>query len=173
MAVYDLNTRYTAFVPGFLADCQGTLRGCLERICHCVNQLSEEQVWWRPQPQMNSIGNLLLHLAGNLRQWIVSGVGGAEDHRQRQAEFDQREMIPKGELLARLEQVIEECISVAGRQTEAELLRVRPVQHYETTGLTALFHAVCHLEGHAQEIVYITRLQLGEGYQYLWQPPGV
>lgn len=170
MAVYDLNTRYDNITKGFLADAKGTLRGCLERIDHCVKQLSEEQVWWRPNPKMNAIGNLILHLAGNLGQWIVSGVGGKPDHRQRQAEFDQRDPIPKAELMSRLSKVIGEAEEAVQKQTDAELLRVRPVQHYQTTGLTAIFHAVCHLEGHAQEIIYITRMILGEKYKFLWEP---
>lgn len=170
MAVYDLNTRHTNVVEGFKADAIGTLRGCLERIEHCVKQLSEEQVWWRPNPQMNAVGNLLLHLAGNLRQWLVSGVGGAPDHRRRQEEFDQRAPMPKAELLTKLRQVIEEAEAAVAKQTEAELLRVRPVQHWNTTALTAISHAVGHLEGHAQEIIYITRMLLGEKYRFLWTP---
>ncbi len=172
MAVYDLNTRYTNVGDGFKADAVGTLRGCLERIEHCVKQLSEEQVWWRPNPQMNAVGNLLLHLSGNLRQWLVSGVGGAQDHRKRQEEFDQRDPVPKAELLAKLRTVIEEAEAAVAKQTEVELLRVRPVQHWNTTALTAISHAVCHLEGHAQEIIYVTRMLLGEGYQFLWTPKG-
>jgi uncharacterized damage-inducible protein DinB len=170
MAVYNLNTRHTTIVQGFLADAADTLGGCRQRIEHCLKQLSDEQIWWRPQPAMNAIGNLILHLCGNLGQWIVAGVGGRPDTRQRQAEFDQREPIAKDDLLARLRKVIDEAIAAVGKQTESELLRVRPVQQWQTTGLTAIFHSVCHLEGHAQEIIYITRMLLGEKYQFLWEP---
>ena len=66
------------------------LAAALGRIAHCVGQLTDEQVWSRPTPAMNSIGNLMLHLAGNVRQLIVAGVGGEPDIRERQAEFDAR-----------------------------------------------------------------------------------
>src|SRR5262245_50700929 len=164
MAVYNLNTSYTNLTEGFKADAAGTLRGCLERIEHCVKQLSEEQVWWRPNPKMNAIGNLLLHLSGNLRQWLVAGVGGAKDERRRQEEFDQRAPIAKAERLAKLRTVIADAEAAVTKQTEADLLRVRPVQQYETTALTAIFHGVCHLEGHAQEIICMTRMIVGDKY---------
>ena len=67
----------------------------LGKIEHCVNQLTEEQVWWRPDESQNSIGNLILHLRGNLRQWIVSGLGGAKDERNRPLEFSERDSVPK------------------------------------------------------------------------------
>src|SRR5258705_9373907 len=71
----------------------------LPKIERCVEKLTDEQVWWRPNPESNSIGNLLLHLCGNARQWIVCGLGDATDERQRQTEFDAREGIPRDELL--------------------------------------------------------------------------
>ena len=78
------------------------LAAALGRIAHCVGQLSDEQVWSRPAPSMNSIGSLMLHLAGNVRQLIVAGVGGASDVRERQAEFDTRGPIAADELLGKL-----------------------------------------------------------------------
>src|SRR5436190_24194559 len=74
----------------------------LPKIERSVEKLSDEQVWWRPNPESNSIGNLLLHLAGNARQWIVCGLGGEADERQRQTEFDAREGISRDELLQKL-----------------------------------------------------------------------
>src|SRR3954452_23792908 len=59
----------------------------LHKITHCMLQLTDEQVWQRPRPEMNSVGNLITHLCGNLRQWIISGVGGSPDVRNRPAEF--------------------------------------------------------------------------------------
>src|SRR4051812_33450757 len=78
------------------------LGASLGRITHCANQLSDEQVWWRPRPDMNAIANLMLHLAGNVHQLIVSAIGGEPDHRDRPAEFAAREGVTKSELLARL-----------------------------------------------------------------------
>src|SRR5690349_13879202 len=78
----------------------------LDRIKHCLAQLSDEQMWQRPQASMNSIGNLILHLCGNVRQWIVSGLGGARDNRNRPAEFAEHGPIPKEELIHRLDAVV-------------------------------------------------------------------
>ena len=146
------------------------LDSALARIKHCVDQLANEQVWWRPSEQHNSIGNLLLHLAGNLRQWIIVGLGGGEDGRDRPAEFAARGGQPKDELLGRLDQVVREARQVLSRQTPDDLLRVRRIQGFEVTGLTAMFDSIAHFRGHTQEIIFRTRLLLGERYQFAWQP---
>src|SRR4051794_24046039 len=78
----------------------------IARIRHCVAQLDDRQVWWRPHNSMNSIGNILLHLAGNMRQWIVSGVGDLPDTSNRPAEFAERDELPKLELMSRLTEVV-------------------------------------------------------------------
>ncbi len=85
------------------------LDGALRKIKHCVKQLTDDQLWWRPSESMNSVANLLLHLCGNLRQWIVSGVGGAADIRERQQEFDERSSAPKTELMQQTEDAVAEA----------------------------------------------------------------
>jgi hypothetical protein len=140
------------------------------RIQHCLDQLTEDQVWWRAQPSLNSIGNLLLHLCGNLRQWIVAGLGGAANHRDRPAEFTQRGPLPKADLLRQLDTVLGQAQDVLGRLTAQQLLQVRRIQGFDMTGLGAIFDSVPHFRGHSQEIVHMTRLQLGEAYQFHWQP---
>ena len=82
------------------------LNDALGKIKHCLDQLDDAQIWSRPQASLNSIGNLLLHLEGNLTQWIVGGIGGAEDHRDRPAEFAERGPIPKSNLIRRLEAAV-------------------------------------------------------------------
>lgn len=91
------------------------LDSALERIKHCLGQLTDGQVWHRSQPGLNSIGNLTLHLCGNLRQWVVAGLGGAPDVRNRPAEFAERGPVPKDELLRNLEAVVGEA-KRAGRR---------------------------------------------------------
>ena len=71
------------------------LTKALERIKHCLGQLTDEQIWQREAESMNSIGNLILHLCGNLRQWIVAGIGGEQDLRRRPNEFSERGAISK------------------------------------------------------------------------------
>src|SRR5438876_7167799 len=111
------------------------LASALSKIKHCLGQLSDEQVWWRSHQSLNSIGNLILHLCGNVRQWIVSGVGGASDIRNRPAEFAERGPIPKDELVRRLEGVVEEAKRALADLTARQLLAVRPIQGSDLTGL--------------------------------------
>jgi hypothetical protein len=81
----------------------------LKRIRNCLNQLSDEQIWWRAAPSLNSIGNLILHLCGNVRQWVVVGLGGGEDVRDRPAEFAEQGPITRADLLHRLDAVVDEA----------------------------------------------------------------
>ena len=76
----------------------------LPRIISCLERLSPEQIWWRPNEASNSVGNLVLHLTGNVRQWIISGLGGAADIRQRDLEFSERGPLPRRVLVSRLRQ---------------------------------------------------------------------
>lgn len=146
------------------------LQQARNRIGHCLDQLSEDQVWWRPTDAMNSIGNLLLHLAGNIRQWLVSGVGGAPDIRQRQAEFDARGPISKQELLARLDSALTESASALMRQGKAGWLRPLRIQRHQLIGFSAALHSIAHFRGHVQEIIHMTRTILGDRYQFAWVP---
>jgi hypothetical protein len=154
----------------YLAQARQRLARCLERIEHCLGQLDDGQVWWRPQPSLNSAGNLVLHLCGNLRQWIVAGVGGAPDVRDRPQEFAERGPIPKAELLRRLEEVVGEADATLARVTDARLLERRRIQGFDETVLSAVFDSLAHLSGHTQEIVYLTRLQRGDAYRFAWVP---
>jgi hypothetical protein len=146
------------------------LTAALDKIKHCLRQLSDEQVWWRSHPSLNSIGNLTLHLCGNVRQWIVAGLGGASDIRNRPAEFAERGPIARNELLHRLDAVVTDARAVLARQTARQLLEVRRIQGFEVTGLAAIFDSVPHFRGHTQEVVHMTRLLLGERYQFQWKP---
>ena len=142
------------------------LKAGLSRIEHCLRQLDDAGVWWRPVPEMNSIANLLLHLSGNLRQWIVATVGGQPDHRNRQAEFDDRSQRPKSELLATLKATVADVDRVLASLTAARLIeRVKP-QGYDTHVAGAITHSITHFCGHVQEIIHMTREQLRERYQF-------
>ena len=146
------------------------LTSALARIKHCLGQLTDEQVWWRCRPSLNSIGNLILHLCGNVRQWIVAGVGGASDVRNRPAEFAERGPIPKVELVSRLEAVVEEAKRVLAGADARQLAEVRRIQGFDVTVLKAIFDSVPHFRGHTQEIIGMTRLQLGNAYKFAWTP---
>jgi hypothetical protein len=147
------------------------LTSALARVKHCLGQLTDEQVWWRARPCLNSIGNLMLHLCGNVRQWIVAGLGGAADVRDRPAEFTERGPIPREELLRRLEAVVADASKVLVGLSARQLLQTRSIQGFDVTGLAAIFDSVPHFRGHTQEIISMTRLQLGDAYRFAWNPP--
>lgn len=140
------------------------------KIEHCVNQLDNAQVWWRPTESMNSIANVMTHLGGNLRQWIISGVGGEPDKRQRSAEFTRRDNATKETVLRELREVVDET-KVALQTINAEdVVRPRRIQGYDVTGVAAIMHSVAHFRGHSQEIVFMTRYQIGDAYVFDFVP---
>src|SRR5215210_2059189 len=127
----------------FIAQSRSLLQTAnLPRIERCLERLSDEEVWWRPNDESNSTGNLLLHLSGNVRQWIVSGLGGREDARVRQEEFDERRVLPRAELLRRLKETLFEADSVLAAIEPAQLLESRRIQGDEVTMLEAIYHVV-------------------------------
>jgi hypothetical protein len=146
------------------------LDSALERIKHCMAQLTDGQVWHRSQPELNSVGNLILHLCGNLRQWIVTGLSGTPDLRNRPAEFAERGPLSRDDLLLRLETVVGEAKLVLAGVAARQLAETHRIQGFEVTGAAAIFDSVSHFRGHTQEIVHMTRLQLGDSYQLAWTP---
>ncbi len=128
------------------------------RLRSCVESLSDEQIWWRPNDSSNSIGNLVLHLNGNVRQWLVDSFNRAEDRRDRPAEFNQREIVPGAALIEGLGATMREAEGVLARLTEAELLAPYQIQGYDVTGLAAVYQVVEHFGLHYGQIAYITKL---------------
>ena len=147
-----------AVSPAFIQEAQRLLVDeYLPKIERCVERLSDEQVWWRPNPESNSIGNLLLHLSGNARQWIVCGLGGELDERERQAEFDERDGMDREELLRKLRTTVADVNDVLARFDPARLLEEFPIQGTTATALAAIFHVTEHFSMHAGQIIYITK----------------
>jgi uncharacterized damage-inducible protein DinB len=122
-----------------------------------VGALTDEQVWWRPNEASNSIANLLVHLDGNLSQWVLEGLGGVPYERHRDAEFGARGGATKAELLARLEGTVGRCREAVARLGAGDLARVRRIQTYELDGAAALFHAVEHMSYHTGQIVLLAK----------------
>lgn len=147
------------------------LRECLRMLHHCIDQLSLSQIWSRPDDDQNAIANLLLHLEGNLRQWIVIGLGNSVDLRNRSEEFAERRQLPATELRSRLDGCVHDAIAVLSNTATTEgLLKPRRIQGFEVHGIAAIQHSVSHFRGHTQEIVGRTRQLLGRDYRFAWIP---
>src|SRR5262245_47856045 len=133
----------------------------LRRIETCVARLSEEQVWWRSNRATNSVGNLLLHLQGNLSQWVLAGLGGASYERHRSQEFAADRVQAKAELVAGLRGVVERCQWVLRGLDADSLAAQRSIQGYDVDGVYVLLHAVEHMSYHTGQIVHVTKELLG------------
>jgi hypothetical protein len=132
------------------------------RLQAAVGPLTEEQVWWRPNEASNSIGNLVLHLNGNVRQWIVDSFNGRDDQRDRPAEFAAAGGMGAGELLARLGATIDAADQVLGRLTAEELVAPYTIQGYHVRGLDAVYQVVEHFGLHYGQIVSIAKSATGK-----------
>ena len=147
----------------------------LEQLCGrietCVDKLSLQQIWARGNENENAVGNLILHLSGNVRQWILHGVGGEADTRARDAEFDARGGVPAGELKRRLRETVEEAAALIRALPAERLTELRTIQkHYDVTVLEAIYHVVEHFSGHTGQIIFATKLLTGDDlgfYAYL------
>ncbi len=134
----------------------------LPRLEAAVARLSDEDLWRRPNEASNSVGNLVLHLEGNVRQWIVSGLGGAPDTRKRRREFEVRGPLPRAEILGVLRSAVEEADRVIAGLDPGELRRVRRVQAFEVDGFEILVHVVEHFSCHLGQIVYAVKAARNE-----------
>lgn len=130
----------------------------LARIERAVHALSEEQVWWRPNASSNSIANLMLHLSGNVRQWIISGVGGEPDSRQRDREFSAKGGMVKEAIAKELRSTVETAASVIRSIDTHTLAAHRHIQGNDVTVLEAVYHVVEHFSMHTGQILYIAKL---------------
>lgn len=125
-----------------------------------VVALPEKALWWRPNDQANSVGNLLLHLEGNVRQWIIGAVGGAPDVRNRAGEFGAREGSSKDDLLRHLETTLDEADAVLEGLQPAQLAERRRVQARDVSVLEAIYQVVQHFGYHLGQIVVIAKEQV-------------
>lgn len=133
------------------------LRDGRERIHKCLGMLSEEDVWYRPNENVVSVGNLVLHLCGNVTQWIVSGLGGAPDRRNRDGEFSEKGPISKAELLQRLDETLDQAEQTLNAFDPARVLDDVTIQGEDTNVMYALIHVAEHFSYHVGEITYFTK----------------
>ncbi len=140
------------------------------KIERCLDVLEEADIWWRPNEQSNSIGNLILHLCGNVTMWILGGVGRQPFERHRQQEFDERRPLSAAELRQRLSEVVRQADAVMSRVDGAELLSRRQIQGYDVTVLEAIYHVVEHFGMHTGQIILLAKARASADLR-LWQPP--
>jgi uncharacterized damage-inducible protein DinB len=138
------------------------LRQHESRIGKCLDLLNEEQTWARGGGNENAVGNLVLHLCGNVRQWIVSGVGVRPDHRDRDSEFAACGGVSIAEILDRLKNVVNEAVAVLETVTAARLSERLVIQGYEVSVLEAIYHVVEHFSMHTGQIIFATKMLTGE-----------
>ena len=145
----------------FLAFSVDKLAQFTSRIANCLAKLTYEQIWARGSENENAAGNLVLHLCGNVRQWVISGVAGKPDIRVRDREFQARGDIQAGELIERLEGVIAEASEVIRNLPPGEIADTITVQGYEITKLEAIYHVVEHFAQHTGQIIFVTKMATG------------
>lgn len=138
----------------------------LPKIERCLEKLTDEQIWWRANEESNSIGNLILHLCGNVRQWIICGVGAQPDNRDRDSEFAQREIISRSELLTLLRSTLSEAQTTLRDVDPSILLEHRKIQGNDVELLEAIFHVTEHFSMHAGQIFLLTKLLTGRDLRF-------
>ncbi len=127
------------------------------RVDACLERLDDGQIWDRGSEAENAVGNLVLHLEGNVRQWALSAVGGAPDIRDRDAEFQAEGGVSKPELRTRLAGTVAAAAKViAGLSVDRLEERIR-VQGYDLSVLEAVYQVVDHFAGHAGQIQLLTK----------------
>jgi uncharacterized damage-inducible protein DinB len=138
-----------------------------------VEALPPEVFWLRPNESSNSVGNLLLHLIGSSRQWIISGVGGVPDTRNRAAEFAARDGVSSAELLVELERTLVDIDRVLASLTPADLLERRLVQGRDVTVFEAVLSVVQHFSHHVGQVIWIAKLHAPGSIQFVDDADGL
>jgi len=136
------------------------------RIGDCLGKLREDQIWAREGDNQNAVGNLVLHLSGNVRQWITVGIGGAPDTRDRDSEFAARGGPSGAELAGGLRMTVQEAVRILRQVSASRLKEPLRIQDYEATILEAIYHVVEHFSQHAGQIMYATKLLTGDDLGY-------
>ena len=124
----------------------------------CLSELEEADIWRRPNAHSNSVGNLILHLCGNIRQWVTSSLGNSEDSRQREKEFATDSGYTKLELKERLFSTIEEAKVIIKNMSLPEIVKKRKVQGYSYSGIHIILHVTEHYSYHTGQIIFWTKL---------------
>jgi len=166
-----MKPRGSEFTRSFLVESQKVLAAYhLPRLIRCLKMLSEDEIWWRPNAASNSAGNLVLHLSGNVRQWIIAGLGNAEDRRDRDREFAERGPISRSALIALIRKTVDEASGVLRRLPRDSLLRKYGIQGFRVSGMYAVCQVVTHFAYHTGQIIFVTKMKLGKDLRFTRLP---
>ncbi len=157
----------------FLRTSAARLRQSASRVQECLGRLDDGQIWARAGEPSNAIGNLVLHLCGNLRQWIGYGVARQPDIRERDREFSARGDLSRAELRERLQAVVDQAAGVIETLSAERLAETVTVQKYRLTLLEAIYHVVEHFAQHTGQIIFATKQITGQDlgfYAHLNRP---
>jgi uncharacterized damage-inducible protein DinB len=146
------------FIKEFIAACSQYFEENTKKLISCLNELDESDTWKRPNENSNSVGNLILHLCGNIRQYVISSLGHALDIRERDKEFSADDGYSKSELIKNLTETIDEAMNIIRNATAEELLRKRQVQGYSYSGINIIVHVTEHYSYHTGQIIFWTKL---------------
>lgn len=131
----------------------------IPRIRQCLSELTDEQIWHKANSNTNAVGNLILHLCGNVRQWIIHAIDGQRDVRLRDLEFSERGPMPRKVLNNYLDILTTDLDAALGRIVDQDLLEVKTVQkHFHENGVSILFHVTEHFSYHTGQITYFTKM---------------
>jgi uncharacterized damage-inducible protein DinB len=148
--------------PMFLAFSIEKLSQMRKYVSDSMARLTDAQVWRKDNPNCNAIGNLILHLCGNVDQWIGHGIGGAEDHRQRDAEFAAKGGQTAAELAARFDSTLARAIAILTALPVSRLAQKIKPQDREVSILEAIYQVTGHLQQHVGQILMMTKQLTGE-----------
>ena len=132
------------------------------RLKNCLERLSKDQIWHKPNENTNSIANLVLHLQGNVRQYIIAGLGRQEDNRNRDLEFSTRNTHTTSDLLSGFNQTVDEACSVIKSLNTEELNTIYSIQGFKLSGIEVIIHVTEHLSYHMGQIALLTKLQTNQ-----------
>jgi uncharacterized damage-inducible protein DinB len=146
----------------FLQYSNQKLEQATKDIKSCLGKLTDAQVWQRHGEHENAVGNLILHLCGNMRQWIMHGVGGAKDVRVRDAEFSAVGGWNAGNLAELFENTVAEAQHVIESVSAQRLVERTTPQNREVSVLEAIYQVVTHVQQHAGQVIVLTKQMTGK-----------
>lgn len=154
----------------FCNDARSQFEKYTPRIVRCLQLLSEKEIWWRPNDASNAAGNIVLHLCGNVRQWIISALGGAPDFRERDKEFSERGPVPRQVLISQLRSTVKQACWTIDSLPSKTLSQEFEIQGFRVSGLVAIAHVYEHFAYHTGQIIYLTKLKRGKDLRFTRLP---